>query len=111
MKSKVNKEAQEAIDEWDREHSENTPEEEDYINSLVGEKMTVEIVLDPANNDSKEIVTIVDLPSSKPVAEVMLTTIVKTMAIASNETPEEVLMKLAQNLGKGLISNAKPYSK
>jgi len=84
---------------------------EEMRDNLLGEKMMVSIVKNPDDPDGVQVGTVVDLPSSKNVAEVMLITIVKTMAIASKETPEDVVMRLAENLSANLVQDPKSYKK
>ena len=125
-----NREAEEAMAKWDREHGSEDEHDDDencgdpkcpgcnkdmtkeeMRDNLLGEKMMVSIVENPDDPEGVQVGTIVDLPSSKSVAEIMLITIVKTMAIASKETPEDVVMRLAENLSANLVQDPKSYKK
>lgn len=131
MKFDMEKAAKEACDKFDREHGSEGEQEsneescddplcpgcnkhmtdDERKQSLLGEKMMVSIVPNPEDPDGVQVGTIVDLPSTKSVAEIMLITIVKTMALAANETPEEVVMRLAENLKGNLVQSPQTYAK
>ena len=123
--------AKKAMNAWDREHGdepEHKEEEgcgdascvacnkemtiEEINEGLLKEKLVVSIVRNPSGDeDDQSVGTVVDLPSTKQVAEIMLITIVRTMALAAGETPEDVMMKLADNLKKGLVKGPSEYEK
>ncbi len=100
--------AEAALNQWDNEHGskdELSEEEERLRNEFLDETMHVEIIVNPNDPDGDRIGTVVDLPSNSNIADVMVVAILQTMAIRSDQTPEEVLMRLVRNMGKNLMQS------
>jgi len=106
-----------AMKEWDKIHgaegsSENDGEDcgdptcmscnkemtaEDRKKLLLAEKMFVDVVPNPDDPTGKDVGVVVSLPTTRNMARTMLLAVVRTMAIASGETPESVIEQLVHD--------------
>jgi len=103
----MEEEVKRAIDKWDNEHNNKDTEECPNCgvnkDDLLGQMLSATIVENIDKLESGSMGIIVDLPNRVEVAELMLVSIVNTMALSSNQDPLDVLAKLAENMSKDLM--------
>jgi len=71
---------------------------EDRKKLLLAEKMFVDVVPNPDNPTGEEVGVVVSLPTTRSMARTMLLAVIRTMSIASGETPESVIELLIYDL-------------